>query len=139
MADNTGHGLLATGNKKSRRKTSPCILTGTQYGKQPRGLRRGSAAARFLGMRVRISPEAWIVVSSESCVLSGTSATGRSLVQRSTTECGVSECDRETSTMSRPWPTGDSRVTKKIWKTSGTLLQLISIVSIRDQNKKLTT
>ena len=25
------------------------------------------------------------------------SATGRSLVQRSSTECGVSECDRETS------------------------------------------
>ena len=72
MADNTGHGLLATGNKKSRRKTSPCILTGTQYGKQPRGLRRGSAAARFLGMRVRLSPEEWIVVSSESRVLSGT-------------------------------------------------------------------
>jgi hypothetical protein len=27
------------------------------------------------------------------------SATGRSLVQRSPTECGVSECDHETSTM----------------------------------------
>jgi len=34
------------------------------------------------------------------------SASGSSLVQRSPTECGVSECDRESSTMTRPWPTG---------------------------------
>jgi hypothetical protein len=27
----------------------------------------------------------------------------RSLVQRSLTECGVSECDREASIMRRPW------------------------------------
>jgi hypothetical protein len=33
------------------------------------------------------------------------SATGRSLVQRSRTECGVSECDRGTLTLSRPRPT----------------------------------
>jgi hypothetical protein len=33
------------------------------------------------------------------------SATGWSLVQRSPTECGVSECDRKLSTMRRPWPT----------------------------------
>jgi hypothetical protein len=33
-------------------------------------------------------------------------ATGRSLFERSRTECGVSECDRETSIMRRPWPTG---------------------------------
>jgi len=32
----------------------------------------------------------------------------RSLVQRSPTECGVSECDRETSIMRRPWPTTGS-------------------------------
>jgi hypothetical protein len=33
------------------------------------------------------------------------SASGRSLVQRSPTECGVSECDLETSTMRRRRPT----------------------------------
>jgi len=33
------------------------------------------------------------------------SASGRSLVQRSPTECGVSECDRESSVMRRPWST----------------------------------
>jgi hypothetical protein len=34
------------------------------------------------------------------------SATNWSLVQRSPTECGVSECDQESSIMRRPWPTG---------------------------------
>jgi hypothetical protein len=32
------------------------------------------------------------------------SATGRSLVQMSPTECGVSECDLEISTIRRPMP-----------------------------------
>jgi len=35
------------------------------------GLRRGSAAFRLLGLRVRISPGAWMSVRSECCVLSG--------------------------------------------------------------------
>ena len=35
----------------------------------------------------------------------GVSATDRSLVQMSPAECGVSECDRETSTVMRPRPT----------------------------------
>jgi len=34
------------------------------------------------------------------------SATGRSLVQRSPTECGVFGCDREASIMKRPWLSG---------------------------------
>ena len=32
---------------------------------------RGSAAARLLGLRFRVSPEAWISVSCHCCVLSG--------------------------------------------------------------------
>ena len=36
----------------------------------PGGLRRGCAAARLLGLRVRISPAVWISVSYECCVLS---------------------------------------------------------------------
>jgi hypothetical protein len=36
----------------------------------PRGLRHGSAPDHFLGLRVRIPPEAWISVSFECCVLS---------------------------------------------------------------------
>ena len=35
------------------------------------GLRRGSAAARLLGLRVRILPGAWMSVCCECCVLSG--------------------------------------------------------------------
>ena len=33
------------------------------------------------------------------------SATGRTLVQKSPTDCGVSECDLEISAMSKPRPT----------------------------------
>jgi hypothetical protein len=36
-----------------------------------RGLRRGSAAARFLGLRVRIPPGKWKSLSCECCALSG--------------------------------------------------------------------
>jgi hypothetical protein len=42
------------------------------------------------------------------------SATGRSLVQRSPSECGVSEFDLETSTIRRPRPTRGCRIMKKI-------------------------
>ena len=38
----------------------------------PRGLKRRSAAARLLGMRVRIPPGTWLSVSCECSVLSGT-------------------------------------------------------------------
>ena len=48
----------------------------------PRGLRRGSAAARLLGMRVRIPPGAWMSVVSVVCCQVEVPATGRSLVQR---------------------------------------------------------
>jgi hypothetical protein len=37
----------------------------------PRSLRRGSAAARLLGLWVRIPPGAWMSVCCECCVLSG--------------------------------------------------------------------
>ena len=42
------------------------------------------------------------------------SATGRSPVQRSPTDCGVSECDREASIMRGPWPTGGCCAMKKM-------------------------
>ena len=49
------------------------------------------------------------------------SATGWSLVQKSPTACGGSECDRESSTVRRPWPIRDCcGMEKKInnyWKT----------------------
>jgi len=53
----------------------------------PRGIRRRSAALLLLGLRVRISPRAWI--SFVSCQVE-VCTTVRSLVQRSPTEGGVS-------------------------------------------------
>jgi len=73
----------------------------------PRSLRRGSAATRLLGLRIRILAGAWLSVSCECCVLPGRVlfVGGWSLVQRSPTECGVSVCDHEFAIM-RPWPPG---------------------------------
>ena len=45
-----------------------CWMCRSQW---PRGLRRGSAAARLLGLWVRIPPGAWKFVSCECCVWSG--------------------------------------------------------------------
>jgi hypothetical protein len=60
----------------------------------PGGLRRGSADARLLGLRIRIPPGAWMFVCCECfvCCQVEVSATGRSLVQRSPTDCGVLLC-----------------------------------------------
>jgi len=71
----------------------------------PRGLSSGSAAASWLGLRVRIPPRTWMFVSYELrlCHVE-VSATGWSLVQGSPREYYVSECDREASVMGRPWP-----------------------------------
>ena len=84
----------------------------------------------------------WMFVCCECCVLSGrglcdglitrpeesygclsvvsvvccqveVSASGRSIFQRSPTECGVYECNCVFSTMWRPWPTRDSRAVVK--------------------------
>jgi hypothetical protein len=54
-------------------------------------LRRGSVADCLLGLRVRTPPGALIPVSCECCVCAQVqvSKTGRSLVQRSPTDCGV--------------------------------------------------
>ena len=49
---------------------------------------------------------AWMPVSSECCFLPGRGvcASGGSLVQKSPTESGVSECDRETVIIRGTWP-----------------------------------
>ena len=52
------------------------------------------------------NPAGGKVVMSVVCCQVEFSATNQSLVQRSSTKCGVSECDRESSIMRRPWPTG---------------------------------
>jgi hypothetical protein len=48
------------------------------------------------------------------CCQAEVSATGWSLVQRSPTECGVSECDSEASIIRRPCPTRGLRAIKKL-------------------------
>jgi hypothetical protein len=66
---------------------------------QPHGLRRESAAARLLRCGRMDVYLLWML-----CCPVEVSTTGRSLVQRSPTECGVSVCDIITSTMRRPRP-----------------------------------
>jgi hypothetical protein len=55
---------------------------------RPRGLRRGSAVIRLLGLWVRIPPVAWMSVSCECCVLSGRGLCDE-LVPRSEESCRV--------------------------------------------------
>ena len=72
----------------------------------PHGLRRRSAIAHLLVLRVRIPPASWMSVMSVVCC-QVVSASSWSLVQRSPTDCGVSnECEHEASIMRRSWPTG---------------------------------
>jgi len=59
----------------------------------PRSLRRKSAVSRLLGLRVRIPPVALMSVVGFVCLQVEVTVTNRSLVQRSPTVCGVSQCD----------------------------------------------
>ena len=72
----------------------------------PRGLRRGSAAARFLGLWVQIPPGTLISVCCECCVLSGRGLC-IGLITRPewvlpSVAC-LNECDHDSSIMSWPW------------------------------------
>jgi hypothetical protein len=62
-------------------------------------------------------------VCCECCVLSEVSASEWSLVQRSPSECGVYECDRESLSMRTPWPTRGccTMVQKQLDKTGCTI------------------
>ena len=62
----------------------------------PRGLRRGSAAARLLRLRVRIPPGHGCLVCCECCVLPNRDLCVWLITRPSPTECGVGECYRET-------------------------------------------
>jgi hypothetical protein len=72
----------------------------------PRGLRRKVAAARRLGLNLRISTGAWMYVCCECCVLSGRGL-GDELITRpkkSYRQWCVNECDLKR--MRREWHTG---------------------------------
>jgi hypothetical protein len=72
----------------------------------PRGLRRGSAAARLLRLWVRIPPGSW--TSVVCCVLSGTGLCDELITrpEKSYRLWCVIVCDLETSWMRRPGPLG---------------------------------
>ena len=74
----------------------------------PRGLNRGSAAARLLGMRVRILPGAWMFVCCECCELSGRGLCDGLITrpEESNRLWCVVVCDLDTSWIRGPWPTG---------------------------------
>jgi hypothetical protein len=61
---------------------------------------------------------ACVSLVSVVCYQVENSASGWSLVERSSTECGVSECDREVSIMRGLWHTVNCRATEKtkLWK-----------------------
>jgi hypothetical protein len=69
----------------------------------PHGLRRGPAAARLLGLWVRIPPEAWMSQVNVVCFLVEVSVSVLSITQRNPTEYSLSECDREASISRRSW------------------------------------
>jgi hypothetical protein len=68
-----------------------------------KSLRRGTTAARLLGLNVK----------SVVCYQVQVSVTGRSVIQRSPTEYGVSECNRKALKMRAPWSYGDCMRHKK--------------------------
>jgi hypothetical protein len=72
----------------------------------PRGLRRGSAAARLLGVGFRIPPGAWMSVCRKCCMLSGRGFCRGPIIraEESYRMCCVAVCDLETSRMRRQWP-----------------------------------
>jgi hypothetical protein len=78
---------------------------------------------RSLAGIVGSNPAGGMDVCCECCVLSEVSASGWSLVQRSPSECGVYECDREPWSMTTPWPTRGccAMVQKKLDKTGCTI------------------
>ena len=82
---------------RSKANIVDVVLAGirTQW---PGGRSSGCMAARLLGTAVSNPSGTWSVVCCEVKV----SVAGRSLVQMSSTEGGVSKCDREASVMRRP-------------------------------------
>jgi hypothetical protein len=85
-----------------------------------RGLSRGSAAARLLGLLFESRQgHGCPFLASVVCCQVEVSASGQSLVQRSPTECGVSECDREASIMRRTWSTRGCCAIKNVQRVCG--------------------
>lgn len=95
--------LAATAHSKTATKfNSYPITTHNCRSQKLHSLRCGSVVACLLALQVWILPKAWMAVPCVvRCQVQG-SVTGWSLIQRSSIECGVSECDLKTLTMMRP-------------------------------------
>jgi hypothetical protein len=91
--------------------------------------RSGCMSGRLLGSQFQITPKRG-VLNVECCGLM-VSAAGRSLVQRSSTEDGVSECDSEASMMRRTWTRRTVASQKTIlWQNALTYYLLIPLSRI---------
>jgi hypothetical protein len=92
--------------------------------KRPRRLRRGSAAARLLGLWVRIPRGAWMFVCCECYVMSSSGLCGE-LISRPEESCRrlCVVCALETSRMKRLWPSGGV-APKTIKQTSSWVSQM---------------
>ena len=88
----------------------------TDRSQWPRGLRRGSAAARLLRLWVRIRPEALMSVCCECCVLSGRRFSDELITrpEESYRLWCVAVCDLETSWM-MSCPTGGCCAKNKLY------------------------
>ena len=86
----------------------PFLLKQTvmRWSQWPSGLRRGSTAARLLGLRVRIPPGTRISVACECCVLSSRGPCDGPIPrpEESYRPWCVTIWDLQTSKMRRPWP-----------------------------------
>jgi hypothetical protein len=92
----------------------------------PRGLR--PFACWYCGFESRLGHGCLSLVNVVCCQVE-VSASDWSLAQRSLTECGVFDCDREASIIRRPWPTTGCCAMKKmrpvcfLWDTRGTIIR----------------
>jgi hypothetical protein len=67
---------------------------------------------RYCGIEQR-QGHGWLSLVGVVCCHAEVSLSGRSLIRRSPTECGVPECDHDASGMRRPWFSRVSRPTEK--------------------------
>jgi len=105
--------------------TGICCACRSQW---PRGIRRGSAAARLPGLRVRITSGAWaLLLSVVSCQVEF-SASGWWLVQRSPTDC-----DREGTRMRWPWLSRDG------WAMGGGVEEKIIALESHSRMRRATS
>jgi hypothetical protein len=102
------------------------MVGGSQW---PHGLKRGSTAARLLGLWSRIPLAAGMRVYCVVYCQVEVSASSWSLVLKNPTECSTSECDREVSIMRRSCPTRGCCAMEKRSKFTSLLFKTVNQVT----------